>query len=298
MSARPLLLRGVIPNLITPFTPDGDVAWEVIEREVTYLDQSGVDGIVVGGLMSETSGSTPEELFRICEGARRFTRKPLLGSIQPDSEPEALELLEAVLSAGAEAVFVAQPHYLFQPDPASLIPMFERLRATTQTPILLANLLSSAPIDLPTLTEVINAEVVDGVLEACGNAHLLTDLLRLRLPVPVFSGLEDLQFVALMLGATGISSALAAVFPVECVELYRQCQNGDYDQARKIHERLLRVWRVLEHPSEQLSRLRWAFAVQGRDVGSARSPYGAITPASSLAVAAALNREGLASSVM
>src|ERR1700693_1369103 len=126
MAARPMLVRGVIPNLITPFTPDGDVAWEGIEREVTYLDRSGVDGIVVGGLISETSGSTPDELFRICERARRFTRKPLLGSIQPDSEPEALELLRAVLSAGAEAVFVAQPHYLFQPDPASLIPMLER----------------------------------------------------------------------------------------------------------------------------------------------------------------------------
>lgn len=297
MSSQKLSVRGVIPNLIVPFAPGGDVLMEVVDRETRYLDRTGVDAISIGAFNSETAGSTPEELFRICENVRRCTQKPLLATILPDSEAEAGELLDAVINAGANAVLIAQPHYLFQPDGASLVKMFERLRARTSSPILLANLLTSAPVDLPTMKQMVDHSIVDGVLQASGDAHQLVDLLRLHPGVPVFSGMEDFHFISLLLGGAGLISGLATVFPNECVALYRDFEKKNYKGAREKHECLLRLWHVLDHPVEQLSRVRLALAAQGRDVGLPRSPYSIIAEDSSAEIKRVLLREGVRASI-
>jgi len=296
VSSKKLSVRGVIPNLIIPFALDGDVLIDVVGRETTYLDRTGVDAISLGAFNSETAGSTAEELFRICETVRRCTQKPLFATILPDSEPEAGELLDAVTNAGVNAVLIAQPHYLFQPDGASLVKMFERLRARTSSPILLANVLTSAPVDLPTMNQMVDHSVIDGILQAGGDAHQLVDLLRLHAGVPVFSGMEDLHFISLLLGGAGLISGLAAIFPNECVGLYREFEKGNYESARREHERLLRLWHVLDHPVEHLSRVRLALAAQGRDVGSPRSPYSIIAEESSIEVKRVLLHEGVRAS--
>jgi 4-hydroxy-tetrahydrodipicolinate synthase len=292
MSSRNLSVRGVIPNLIIPFAQDGHVLMDAVSREITYLDRTDVDAFSIGAFNSETAGSTAEELFRVCETARRHTRKPLLATILPDSELEAVELLDAVINAGVDAVLVAQPHYLFQPGGASLTKMFERLRARTNSPILLANLVASALVDLDTITRMVDGSLVDGILQG-GDAHQLVDLLRLHPGVPIFCGIEDLHLVALLLGGAGLISGLATVFPTECVALYQDFAKKNYEAAREKHERLLRLWHVLDHPVEQLSRVRVALAAQGRDVGSPRSPYSVIAEESSLEVRRALTREGV-----
>src|SRR5258708_24549372 len=45
----------------------------------------------------------------LCQAVRRSTTKPILAAILPDSEPEAMELLDAVCGAGANAVYTALP---------------------------------------------------------------------------------------------------------------------------------------------------------------------------------------------
>lgn len=294
MSIRQLAVEGVIPNLIVPFTPDGNIAWDGIGHEISFLERAGVDGISVGAFGSETAGSAPHELFRICEIARRHTRKPLIATILPDSEAEAIYLLEAVMSAGVDAVFVAQPHYLFQPDSASLLRMFERLRTRTATPLGLANLLMSAPVDLQTMTRMIDDSLVDGVLQAGSDAHLMVDLLGTHPRVPVFSGMEDLHYMALLLGSAGLISGLATLFPAECVALYRNWKTHNYESVRERSESLLRLWRVLDHPVQQLSRIRLALAAQGRDLGPPRSPYAVRDRESVAEIAGVLAREGMA----
>ena len=293
MSIRQLAVEGVIPNVVVPFTPEGDIAWDVIGREVGFLESAGVDGISIGAYGSETAGSAPHELFRICEMVRSHTQKPLLATILPDSEPEAIELLEAVRSARVDAVFVAQPHYLFQPDSPSLLRMFERLRAHTAIPLGLANLLVSAPVDLATITRMIDESLVDAILQGGTDAHLMVDLLRIEHRVPVFSALEDLHYLALLLGGAGMISGLATLFPAECVRLYRDWKARSYESVREQSERLLRLWRVLDHPVQQLSRIRVALAAQGRKIGPPRSPYAVYDQESAAEIMRLLLQEGI-----
>jgi 4-hydroxy-tetrahydrodipicolinate synthase len=144
------------------------------------------------------------------------------------------------------------------------------------------------------MEQLMQAGSVDGILIGGDGAHLMTDLLCLRPSVPVLSGMEDLHYMSLLLGAQGIVSDLAAAFPAEVASLYRAWREGRYDDARLVHERLVRLWRVVEHPSEQRARLRTALHEQGRKVGEARSPYNLSSLEISHQVRKALSREGLA----
>jgi 4-hydroxy-tetrahydrodipicolinate synthase len=113
------------------------------------------------------------------------------------------------------------------------------------------------------------------------------------LGVPVYSGIEDLHYVALVLSAHGIVSNLASVFPDDCVALYAAVQSQDQVKARKIHERLVRLWRTLSAGTEQEARLRCALAARGRSVGSAKSPYGKMAPETTQQIHSLLAKEGV-----
>jgi len=293
MGTRSGPFQGVIASIVTPFSADGTVAWDELNRETELLSGSPVDALCVGGLMSETEGSTPEELGKMCEAVSRRATKPVVAMIYPDIQPEAVELVRAVDSGGVQAIFMAQPHYLCQPGLPGLVEMFADLRNETRLPILFANCQRNAMADVKTMEGLIQAGAIDGILLGGDGVHLMADLLCLRLNVPVLSAMEDLHYVSLLLGAMGIVSDLAAVFPAEMAALYRAWSKGDYDAARTCHERLVRLWRVLEHPSEQRTRLRAALNGQGRKVGAARSPYN-LPGVDTSQVLAAIEREGLA----
>jgi 4-hydroxy-tetrahydrodipicolinate synthase len=294
MGSRPGPFEGVIASLITPFHADGTVAWDELNRETELLSGSPVDALCVGGLMSETEGSTPEEIGKMCEAVSRRAKKPVVAMIYPDSQPEAAELVRAVDAGGVQAVFVAQPHYLCQPGLAGLAEMLAELRNVTRLPVLLANCQRNAMVDLADMWRLIQIGVVDGILLGGDGVHLMVDLLCLHPNVPVLSAMEDLHYVSLLLGARGIVSDLAAVFPGEVAALYRSWREGNYDGARTCHERLVRLWRALDHPSELRSRLRAALTGQRRRVGDARSPYNLASADASRQVWAAIEREGLA----
>ncbi len=283
MATRSGPFQGVIASVITPFTADGTVAWEELTRETELLSGSRVDALCVGGLMSETEGSTPEELGRLCEAVSRHAKKPVVAMIYPDSQPEAAELARAVVAGGVQAIFVAQPHYLCQPGVHGLTEMLAELRNETRRPVLLANCQRNAMVDVQTMEQLVRAGAIDGILLGGDGAHLMVDLMCLRPNVPVLSAMEDLHYVSLLLGARGIVSDLAAVL-----------REGRYDEARLFHERLVRLWRALEHPSEQRTRLRAALTGQGRKVGEARSPYNFASVHTAREVRAAIEREGLA----
>jgi 4-hydroxy-tetrahydrodipicolinate synthase len=140
------LTGGVIASVVTPFAPNGEVDVDRFRSEVMLLDQSPIDGLCVGGLLSGAAGALPEELRSLVMIARKVTQKPLFAMILPDVAVEALEMLKAVTDGGADVVLVAQPHYLCQPGEAGLVEMFAELRKHARLPLLLADCFPEAKV--------------------------------------------------------------------------------------------------------------------------------------------------------
>jgi 4-hydroxy-tetrahydrodipicolinate synthase len=286
------LAAGVIASIVVPFAPNGEMDADQLRAEVKLLEESGVDGLCVGGLLSGVAGARPEELYSLSASVRRASRKPLFAMVFPDVTVEALEMTRAVADGGAEAILVAQPHYLCQPGEAGLLEMFAELKKSVSCPLLLADCFPEAKVDLKTTRTLISRRLVDGVLQAV-DVHSLVDLLCQHPRIPVYSGIEDLHYVAFMLGAHGAISDLAAVFPRDLSEVYRGFQSSKHEDARLHHERLVRLWHVLSFTAEREARLRSALIAQGRKVGAAPSPYGELRIEVAREIANALHSEGL-----
>jgi len=286
------LISGVIASLITPFTSTGEVDIDRLRSEVALLEKSPVDGLCVNGMLSGAAGALSEELASITEAVRKASRKPLFSMVLPDVTEEALEMVRAVVHAGADAVLVAQPHYLCQPGEAGLVEMFATLRGAVRVPLLMADCFPESKIGIKTTRHLIDKELVDGILQAA-DPHCLVDLLCLHPNVPVYCGIEDLHYVAFLVGAYGSISDLGSVFPGELSAIHRAFKRGEHENARQHHERLVRLWRILSPAAERESRVRVALAAQGRDVGVPRSPYDFLTDGMSGIIKSAMQAEGI-----
>lgn len=286
------LVPGVIADIVIPYSSDGEPDWGRLAHEVKVLDDAGVHAVGIGGVLGGTIGATPDELSSLCRAVKRSSKRPLFATLFPDASPEAIEMVRAVEDAGADAILVGQPHYLGQPGIEGLEDMFATLRELTHQPLLVADCLPGSVMGVSSIRRLIERRLVDGVLEGA-DMHILVDLLCLRVGVPVYGSVEDLHYAALVLGAYGFISNLASVFPEDCVELYGAVQSRDHVKARKIHERLVRLWRALSSGTEQEARLRSALAARGRPVGAARSPYGKLRPETDQQISSILKKEGI-----
>ena len=150
------LPAGVIASVVVPFAPNGEVDADQLRAEVKLLDQSDVDGLCAGGLLSGVAGARPDELYSLSASIRRASRKPLFAMVFPDVTVEALEMTRAVAEGGAEAILVAQPHYLCQPGETGLIEMFAELKSLVSCPLLLADCFPEAQVGLKTISTLIN----------------------------------------------------------------------------------------------------------------------------------------------
>jgi 4-hydroxy-tetrahydrodipicolinate synthase len=168
---------------------------------------------------------------------------------------------------------MAQPHYLFQPSLAGLTELFSAVRNRVAIPVVLSNTLPAAPISIPVIRGLIEAGVIDGILQGAGDAHVLADLLSSGDRVPVLNGVEGLMYAGLLLGSKATVSIIAAVFPDACCRLVSTFARGEHREALRLHEALFRSWRLLEHPVELPWRLKSACRLVGRDLGVPRSPF-------------------------
>lgn len=286
------LIPGVIADIVIPYSGQEEPDWDRLVHEVKVLDESGVHAVGVGGVLGGTLGATPDELSSLCRAVKRCWKRPLFVTLFPDASPEAFEMVRAVEEGGADVILVGQPHYLAQPDVEGLEELFANLRELTPLPLLVADCLPGITMSVSSIRRLTERRLVDGVLEAA-DMHILVDLLCLGLNVPVYGGVEDLHYAALVVGAHGLISNLASVFPSDCVDLYAAVRDQDHLRARNIHERLVRLWRTLSCGVEREARLRSALAARGRPVGAARSPYDKLPPEASQQISSILKKEGI-----
>lgn len=286
------MVRGVVADVVVPYSKAEEPDLDRLVTEVKLLDAEGVDGLCLGSVLGGAIGATATELASLCAVMRRATRKSIFVILFPDVSPEGIEMVRAVDEAGADVIVAAQPHYLAQPGAEGLEEMFAAFRDATDRPVLVADCLPGSILGVAPIRRLVEKRLADGVLEGA-DIHIVVDLLCLDLGVPVYSSIEDLHFSALVLGASGIVSNLATLFPRECTSLYNSVRDRDYASARKTHESLVRLWRALSFGTEGEARLRAAMNAAKRPVGAARSPYDKIPKSAIGQVRKIMEREGV-----
>jgi 4-hydroxy-tetrahydrodipicolinate synthase len=269
--------HGVLPALVTPFTPDGNgIDADALTALVDRLVAGGVSGLVPGGSTGEFTTLTNAERRRLVEVtvAAAGGRVPVVAGTGALSTRETVELSVHAEEAGAAAVMIVPPFY----DALGwreLLAHYAAVAERIAIPIMYYNLpaATGVQLDAAQFRRLRDAARVTSLKDTGGDAVAATELLQAGDDVPVLlNGWDTLTFAALAAGARGVVWGTASILPEACVAFHRLLIDDiDLPAARELWARLWPLCRFLEAHSYPAA-VKAACGLMGDATGPVRGP--------------------------
>lgn len=276
-------LRGIVPPLVTPLTPEEELDRDALGRLVENVLAGGVSGLFVLG----TTGEGPSLSYRVrgamieasCELAAG--RAPVLVGVTDTSLAEAIDMSNVAAEAGADAVVFAPPCY-FPIDQADLASAVRRLAAESQLPVMLYNMpaLTKTIIEPETVRQLLDEPMLVGLKDSSGDLDYFRELrgvMRERSDWSLMAGPEHLLAETVAIGGDGGVCGGANVFPQLFVRLFEACTAGDDDESKRLAarvERLGDLYRLGSNPAlSVIQGIKAALAERGVCAATLCSPF-------------------------
>lgn len=234
--------KGVIVALVTPFSDDGRIDFPTLDSLVDQLLERGVDGFVPTGTTGESATLSHEEHLAVIERVVRRVRNrvPVIAGTGSNSTSEAIALTRGAQAAGAHAALLITPYYN-RPTQEGLFEHFKAIHDATDIPLILYNIPSRTAVqmDPETIGRLADLPRIIGIKEATSSVSFVTQMMR---AVPreflVLSGDDLFTLPLLALGGCGVVSVAAHLVPETLKEMVRAFENGNTEEARRIHHEL------------------------------------------------------------
>lgn len=273
------MFYGSYTALITPFN-QGNVDEEALRQLVNWQIDQGTQGLVPVGTTGESPTITEAEHKRIIEIVVEETagRVPVIAGAGSNNPAEALVYAKTAERAGADGILCVAGYYN-RPSQAGLYEHFKLIHDQTNIPIIIYNIPPRTIVDVQpqTMAQLAALPRITGVKDATMDlSRISRERSLIKRDFSYMSG-EDITAVAYnAMGGRGCISVTANVAPALCAAMQSACQNGDYQTALAIHERLMPLHLALfEEPSP--SGIKYALSLTGICQDEVRLP---ILPAS------------------
>jgi 4-hydroxy-tetrahydrodipicolinate synthase len=284
--------HGVLPALITPFTPDGSaIDTDALAAIVERLIGAGVGGLVPGGSTGEFTTLSHAERRRLTEATVEAAagRVPVVAGTGALSTAETVELSVHAQQSGAAAVMVVPPFY----DALSwreLLAHYNAVAAAIEIPIMYYNLPSATGVKLS--LEQFRELPVSCLKDTGGDATAATELIQNDGPT-LLNGWDTLTFAALAAGVRAVVWGTASIVPEQCVELHRLLIDDiDLPAARELWARLWPLCNFLEGQSYSAA-VKAACAIVGDTTGPVRAPLLGLDDAATRELAALVDHASI-----
>lgn len=243
-------LGGTGVALITPFTKTGAVDFNALGKVINYVLDGGVNYLVTLGTTGETPTIDKQEKFDIIHYTyeKVNNRVPIVVGIGGNNTKELINDLEHYPLDKAVAVLSASPYYS-KPSQEGLFQHYKALADASPKPILLYNVPGRTGRNLAASTTIRLANEVAniaGIKEASDDMNQAMQILRDR-PESflVVSGDDALILPQLACGMDGVISVAANSFPKDFAAMIQFGLKGNFEEARKLHYRLLEAYDLL-----------------------------------------------------
>ena len=231
--------EGIYPAVTTKFTEKGELDIPEFLRNINAQVDAGVDGIVIGGSLGESSTINHDERIDLLKGALADVgdRVDVILNIAEGSTRNAILLAKRAESEGAHGLMVLPP-MMYKPTDQEVADFYKTVSAATKLPIMLYN----NPVDYKI---EITMDIFDQ-LEASSNIEAvkestrdISNVTRLRNRFgdrfKILCGVDTLAMEELLMGADGWVAGLVDAFPAETVAIYRLVKAGRIDEALAIY---------------------------------------------------------------
>jgi len=243
-------LHGIIPPVVTPLTPDYHVDEPGLRRVIRHLLDGGVHGLFLLGSTSEVifmDGPQRRDVLRIATDEVAGRVPILAGVIDPTTDRVIAHARDAH-AAGVNGLVVTAPFYT-RTSQAEIIEHFRAVRQAVPLPIMAYDIPVCVHVKLEraTLRQMRRESLIDGLKDSSGddtNFRLLALECHDDPNFRLFTGSELMVDTALLLGAHGCVPGLANVDPAAYVRLYDAARRDDWREARRMQERLIRLFGI------------------------------------------------------
>lgn len=241
-----LRIKGCGTALLTPFR-GGEVDYTSYAATVDWQVTTGVDFLVPLGTTAETPTLTESEKLQLLEVTLQHADgHPVLAGVGSNSLNGTLANMR--LLQDADAFLVVVPFYN-KPPQRGMFQYFKAVAQATDKPIVLYNVPGRTSSNIEPDTVLALAREVPniiGIKEASGNVAQIKAILDGRPEgFSVFSGNDDQTCELMQLGADGVISVASNVFPSAMVDFVHALQDGKFQEAEKMHQRLLPLFKAL-----------------------------------------------------
>lgn len=243
-------MRGCATALVTPFTNDGAVDETALERLINYQIDNGVRLLVPCGTTGESATMTEEEdqfvIRKTIEVAKG--RAKVIAGTGSNSTAVAIENSKIAQSLGADSILQVAPFYN-KPTQAGLYAHFRAIaESVPDVPIVIYNVpgRTSSNISAETTLKLArDCENIVAVKEASGNLSQIMQILKDRpAGFKVLSGDDAITFPMIALGGDGLISVASNEAPELMSRMVDCALEGNWDEARELHYRLLPLMEV------------------------------------------------------
>lgn len=240
------MFRGSFVAVVTPHK-DGKVDEKRFRKLLEFHIKNGSDGIVPCGCTGEAATLTHDEQMRLMEITVEVVdkRMPVIAGAGSNSTEEAIKLTRHAKKAGCDAVLSITPYYN-KPTPEGQYRHYEKIAKSADIPIILYNVPSRTGISIKpeTVASLSKIRNIVAIKEASGSLDQVSQILSLC-NITVLSGDDSLTLPIMSLGGKGVVSVAANIVPKEVAAMVKSFLDGDIDEARKIHYRLLELFKAL-----------------------------------------------------
>jgi len=273
---------GILPAVTTPFDDRGDVDVTALERNIAWLLDAGVHGIVGTGTVGEAGALSAGERRRVLEAIVGVCagQVPVVAGVSSPTPAASIDHATDAASTGVDGLMLLPP-LLYRGDDREIEHFFRTVAEAVGLPLMVYNNPEASGTDLPPALIARLGERIEQVVavkECSGDVRRIPALLHAGGGLEILVGGDDWALEGLCAGATGWVTGVADVAPHECVALFEHCRAGELEPARELYRRMLPLARFDMTP-KLVQYFKAALDEVGQAGGATRPPRLALTDA-------------------
>ncbi len=300
-------IKGVLPPLVTPLTPDEKTDVPSLRRLVDYVIDNGVHGIWASGTTGEFATLTDEQRIISIETVvdEVAGRVPVIGNISSNGTQLTTNLAKAVEKSGLDGIAATPPYYYLNSQD-ELLDHYRYIRDQVDVPLWVYNIpiTCKTVVEPATVAQLAEEGTIVGIKDSSMQGELLAQLNVLceQRGIELYRFLGTLWRTAFTdgVGVHGAIPGVANVVPAVASKGWEAGVAGDSEGVREANAKLMVVARLSRlsktgglHAS-QYSGLKSALQIMGIiDHDTVTRPFKTLTDEEKKEVSAILKELGL-----
>lgn len=266
---------GVYPAVTTKFKANEELDIPAFISNIKYQVAAGVDGIIIGGSLGESSTLTHDERLALAQATLDSVgdRVDVILNVAEGATRSAIALVEKATAIGVHG-FMLLPPMMYKPTDQEVADYFKTVAQSTPLPIMLYN----NPVDykieitLDIFEQLASVENIKAVKESTRDISNVTRLRnRFGDRFKILCGVDTLAMEELVMGADGWVAGLVDAFPAETVAIYRLVKVGRIPEALAIYRWFLPILELDINP-QLVQNIKLAEVMTGIGTEHVRAP--------------------------